>query len=188
MVEDAQDTFSSDGDAGRVRRARVRYAVLTLVLFVPLLWSFISVKNRYPFAASTMMMGGGDLQRGTNYYILRGETAGGETIDLRPAKLTDALSGGHWSLVAATVENRSLQLTRPHPANAALIAEAGGADKLPPAARLSDLLRAWGEIYNARLPRDSAQRLRAVKLDAYRWDGKVYGDYERFVESWRAEL
>ena len=179
--------LSADG-AASARGVRARYALLTLSLFLPLGWAFISVRNLYPFAAYTMMMAGGDLSKGTDYYVLRGETLAGETVELPPADLTDALSGRHWSLVGATVENKSFALASPHPSNAALAAAAGGAEKLPRAARLGELLRAWGECYNGRLPETSPRRLRAVRLDAYRWDGKVYGDYERPVGSWRAEL
>jgi len=170
------------------RRLRVRYALLTAALFAPLLYSFLAVRNVYPFAASTMMMAGGDLGRGANYYRLRGETAGGETIDLPPASLTDALSWRNWSLVSETVKNREFAVFKPHPSNVALAASAGGADKLPRAARIDELLRAWGGIYNSRLPEGSPRRLRAVRLDAYRWEGGGYGDYERLAESWRAEL
>lgn len=170
------------------RRVKVRYALLTAALFAPLLYSFLAVRNVYPFAVSTMMMGGGDLGRGTNYYRLRGETASGETIDLPPASLTDALSGRNWSLASETVKNREFTIFKPHPSNVALAATAGGADKLPRAARVDELLRAWGEIYNTRLPEGSALRLRAVRLDEYSWEGKAYVDYERLVESWRAEL
>jgi hypothetical protein len=170
------------------RRLRVRYALLTAALFAPLLWSFLAVRNLYPFPAYTMMMAGGDPSKGTDYFVLRGETVGGETVDLPPAELTDALSWRHWSLVGATVQNKSFQITNPHPANLALAAEAGGVERLPRAARLPELLRAWGECRNLRLPADSPRRLRAVRLDAYRWDGETYGDYGRFVESWRAEL
>jgi len=170
------------------RRLRVRYALLTAALFAPLLYSFLAVRNVYPFAASTMMMAGGDLGRGALYYRLRGETANGETIDLPPAELTDALSWRHWSLVGETVKNKQFTIYKPHPSNVALAASAGGVEQLPPAARLDELLRAWGEIYNSRLHVDSPRRLRAVRLDAYRWEGGTYGDYERHVESWRAEL
>ena len=170
------------------RRARVRYALLTAALFAPLLYSFLAVRNVYPFAASTMMMAGGDLGRGTNYYRLRGETAGGYTIDLPAASLTDALSWRNWSLASETVKNKEFAISNPHPSNVALAAAAGGVDKLPRAARLNELLRAWGEIYNSRLGEGSPRRLRAVRLDEYRWEGGAYGDYERFVESWRAEL
>ena len=183
----------SSGDAGQpthevTRRFRLRYALLTAALFLPLLYSFIAIRNVYPFAASTMMMAGGDLGRGATYYRLRGEAADGETIDLPPAELTDALSWRHWSLVSATVENREFTIHKPHPSNAALAAAAGGVERLPRAARLAELLRAWGQIYNSRLPEGSPRRLRAVRLDAYRWEGGAYEDYERFVESWRAEL
>src|SRR5690349_11260242 len=85
------------------RRVRVRYALLTAALFAPLLYSFLAVRNVYPFAASTMMMAGGDPGRGATFYRMRGETADGETFDLPPAQLTDALSWRHWSLVGATV-------------------------------------------------------------------------------------
>jgi hypothetical protein len=173
---------------GGTRRVKIRYALLTAALFAPLLYSFLAVRNVYPFAASTMMMAGGDLGRGASYYRLRGETAGGATIDLPPAELTDALSWRHWSLVGATVENKEFTVFKPHPSNEALAVAAGGVEKLPRAARLPELLRAWGGIYNSRLPDGSPRRLRAVRLDAYRWEGGAYGDYERFVESWRAGL
>lgn len=169
-------------------RVRVRYALLTAALFAPLLYSFLAIRNVYPFAASTMMMAGGDLGRGASYFRMRGETAAGEIVELPPAELTDALSWRHWSLVGATVENKEFAIYKPHPSNVALASAAGGVEKLPRAARLPELLRAWGAIYNSRLPEDSPRRLRAVRLDAYRWEGGAYEDYERFVESWRAEL
>jgi hypothetical protein len=170
------------------RRVKARYALLTAALFAPLLYSFLAVRNVYPFAASTMMMAGGDLGRGAVYYRMRGETATGETIDLPPARLTDALSWRHWSLVSATVENKEFTIYNPYPPNVALASSAGGVERLPRAARLPELLRAWGAVYNSRLPEGSPRRLRAVRLEAYRWEGGSYGDYERFVESWRAEL
>jgi len=180
------DIREPDGD--RTRRLRVRYALLTAALFAPLLYSFLAVRNVYPFAALTMMMAGGDLTRGASYFRMRGETVNGETIDLPPAELTDALSWRHWSVVGETVRNKQFSIYNPHPSNVALAVSAGGVEKLPPAARLNELLRAWGGIYNSRLPEASPRRLRAVRLDAYRWEGGAYGDYEHFVESWRAEL
>jgi hypothetical protein len=53
-------------------------------------------------------------------------------------------------------------------------------DKLPRAARLEELLRAWGAIYNSRLPASSNQRLRSVRLDADRWEGGTNGEYDPF--------
>ena len=190
MTGDIRDTDDDRGGARRdaARRLRVRYALLTAALFAPLLYSFLAVRNVYPFAASTMMMAGGDLARGKNYYVLRGETVNGETIDLPPARLTDALSWRHWSLVGMTVENKEFTIYKPHPSNVALANSAGGAERLPRAARLTELLRAWGEIYNSRLPHDSPRRLRAVRLDEYKWEGGSYDDYKRLVETWSAEL
>ncbi len=161
----AQDTKLDDRLKAEDRRTLVRYAALTAALFVPLLLAFASIRNLYPFAAFS-----------------------GETIDLPPIKLTNALTGRSWSLLNAAVENKSFNIPSPHPANLRLVAAWGGKDNLPRAARLEDLLRAWGAIYNSRLPASSNQRLRSVRLDAYRWEGGTNGDYDRFVESWRAVL
>ena len=183
-----KNNASETEDLRRERLLLVRYAALTLVLFLPLLLAFAFVRNLYPFAASTMMMAGGDLQSGRTYYILRGETSTGAVIDLPPIGLTNALSGRIWGLVAATVDNKSFTISAPHPANLALIAAAGATSNLPPAARLNDLLRSWGAIYNSRLSPSSPQRLKAVRLDAYRWEGGNYNHYDRFVQTWRVEL
>jgi hypothetical protein len=183
-----QDTKLDDRHSAEDRRTLVRYAALTVALFVPLLLAFASIRNLYPFAASTMMLGLRDTQSGRDYYVLRGETASGETIDLPPITLTNALTGRNWSLVSTAVENKSFNIRSPHPANIRLAAAYGGIDKLPRAARLEDLLRAWGAIYNSRLPESSNQRLRSVRLDAYRWEGGINGEYDRFVESWRTVL
>jgi len=135
-----------------------------------------------------MMLGTRDMQRGRDYYVLRGETINGEMIDLPPILLTNALTGRNWSLASAALENKSFNIRWPHPANTGLAAAYGGREKLPRAARLDDLLRAWGAIYNSRLPASSTQRLKSVRLDAYRWEGGINGDYDRFVESWTAAL
>jgi hypothetical protein len=168
------------------RRAVVKYGALTAALFIPLLLSFIFIRDLYPFAASTMMMGMRDIERERRYYVLRGETLGGETIDLPPIKLTDALTGRSWSLVSTAVRNKSFYIRSPHPANIGLAASYGGVDELPRAARLEELLRTWGAIYNSRLPASSRQRLKSVRLDAYAWEGGLDGDFDRFVESWSA--
>jgi hypothetical protein len=168
------------------RRMMIRYALLTISLSVPLLLAFASLRNLYPFAASTMMLR--DRDPGSNYFILRGETVGGETIDVPPINLTDALSGRHWGLVSAAVENKSFKISAPHPENVRFAAPYANVADLPRAARLESLLRTWGLIYNSRLPPSSRQRLRAVKLDAYRWEGDIAGDSGEFVESWKAVL
>ena len=168
------------------RRLIARYLALTIFLFLPLLLSFAFIRNLYPFAASTMMMAGGRPREGATYYVLRGETVTGELVSVPPIELTNALSGRIWSLVSATVENKSLSIRYPHPANLALLS--GDAANVPSAARLPELLHAWGAIYNDRLPAQSGQRLKAVRLETYRWEGGGYANYDRFVQSWRVEL
>ena len=174
--------------AAEARRTLVRYGVLTLALFIPLLLAFVAIRDLYPFAASRMMLANAETQSGRTYYKLQGETVSGETIDLPPIKLTNALTGRSWSLVRAAVENQSFNIRSPHPANPQLAANYGGLEKLPKGARLEELLRAWGSIYNSRLSSSSNQKLRSVRLDEYRWEGGINGDYHRFVESWRAML
>jgi hypothetical protein len=188
MAEDVQFDEQSVLLASE-RRWFVRYFALTLALFVPLLWAFVSIRNLYPVAASTMMMvGGSERRRGGVYYVLRGETVGGQTIDIPAIELTDALTGRIFGMVSATIENKSFAIPSPHPANAMLSATSGGIENVPRAARVPDLLRAWGTIYNSRLPQTSSGRLKAARLDAYNWEGKTYADHGRYVETWRAEL
>lgn len=176
-----------DPPAASNRRWVSRYTILTFALFAPLLASFVLIRNLYPFAASTMMMAanpGGD----QTYYILRGETLAGTIIDLPAVDLTNALSNVAFGLVSATAENKSFAIRFPHPANTALLNSLGGTEKLPPGARLPDLLRSWGEIYNSRFPASSSQRLRAVRIDVYRWEPGVYSKYDTYVKTWRVEL
>ena len=170
------------------RRLIIRYAILTAAVFVPLVWAFLSVRNLYPFAAWNVMMAGGDLERGRSYCILRGETVSGETIDIRPINLTNALYSRTWTMVNATIDNRSFKLTSIHPENDELIRQFGGVENLPPGVRLPDLLQAWGDLYNNQQPNSSPQRLKAIRLDMYRWESGRYADYDKFIESWRKEL
>jgi hypothetical protein len=187
LSKDRRETATLTGDADE-RSLRTKYLVLTVALGLPLLLCFAFARNLYPFAASTMMKGGGDLQAGWTYHVVRGETLTGEIIDLPAVELTNGLSNSAWALVLAVVDNKSFTISSPHPANIALIAEAGGADKLPPARRVDDLLKAWGSVYNSRLPANSSRRLRAVRLEEYRWPGGAYRDYDKFIRSWRVEL
>jgi hypothetical protein len=169
-------------------RLHLKYAVLTFAIFFPLLWAFVRVRNIYPVATWNVMMAGGLLERGRSYWILRGETVSGETVDVRPINLTNALYARTWTMVNATVDNQSFKLTNLHPANEEMLREAGGIEHLPPGARLPELLRAWGDLYNERLTASSTQRLKAIRLDMYRWEGGRYADYDKFVQSWRQEL
>ena len=170
------------------QRILSRYVVLTAALFLPLLFTFITIRNVYPFAASTMMLGIRDKQSAKEYYILQGETLSGEPIDLRAIDLTNALTGRNWSLLGGTIENESFHLRSPHPENLRLISTYGGTENEPRAARMPELLRAWGGIYNSRLPESSNQRLKSIRVDAYVWEGGIDGEYRRFVESWTVAL
>jgi len=170
------------------RRLIAKYAVLTLAIFLPLIWSFLFVRNLYPFTAWNVMMAGGDLERGRSYCILRGETISGETIDIPAINLTNALYSRTWTMVNATIDNQSFKLKSIHPQNEELIRRFGGIENLPPGVLLPDVLQAWGDLYNKQLPADSPQRVKAIRLDMYRWEGGRYSDYDKFVESWRKEL
>jgi hypothetical protein len=170
------------------RRLIVKYAILTIAIFLPLIWAFLFVRNLYPIASWNVMMAGGDLERGRSYCILRGKTVSGETIDIRPIELTNALYSRTWTMVNATIDNQSFKLKSIHPQNEELIRQFGGIENLPPGVRLTDLLQAWGDLYNARLPASSPQRLKAIRLDMYRWESGRYSDYDKFIESWRKDL
>lgn len=165
-----------------------RYAVLTVALCVPLVWAFGTLRQVYPVAAWAVMVDSRALQHGRTYFILRGETISGETLDIPATHLTNAMSARAWSMTSATEQNASLFLDSPHPDNVRLLALVGGSERLPRGARMPDLLRAWGEIYNARQPVTSPHRLRVIRLDVYRWEGGDYTHYDRFLETWRVEL
>lgn len=170
------------------RHFRLRYLLLTAAIFLPLIWAFVSIKNVYPVAAWTVMMAGGNLHRTHDYFLLRGETVSGDVVDIPAIDLTDALAGRNWGLVSATMANTPFKLRSPHPENAALLAATGDIEKLQQGTRVPELLRAWGTIYNSRWPASSPHRLRAIRLDAYRWMGQSYSDYDHFIQSWRQEL
>lgn len=170
------------------RRYLIRYAVLTTALCAPLLWAFAARRNLYPFASWTVMSAAAGFGHARTFYVLRGETVTGETVDVRAIELTRAMSGRLWTMFGATVENLSVKIPSPHPANAKLAAEAGGVDNIPRGARLPELLRAYGELHNARLPEGSTSRLRAVRLESYRWNGESGSFSQELAETWRQEL
>jgi hypothetical protein len=155
---------------------------------MPLLWSFCYIRNLYPFTVWNVMMAGGELQTGRNYFFLRGETISGQSVDIRPIILTNALYARTWTMVSATVFNQNFRLSSLQPDNAQLLERFGDVDKLPLGARVPDLLNAWGNLYNNQLPLSSPARLKAIRLDMYRWTSGRYADYDTFIESWRKEL
>lgn len=170
------------------RQLRIKYALLTLAIFLPLVGAFLFVRNLYPVTAWNVMMSGGDLERGRSFCILRGETIAGETVEIRPIRLTNALYSRTWTMVNATIGNQSFKLASIHPENEELVRRFGGVENLPPGVRIPDLLQAWGDLYNRQLPESSPQRLRAIRLDLYRWESGTYSNYDKFIETWRREL
>ena len=85
-------------------------------------------------------------------------------------------------------KSSSFKLKSIHPANEELLRQYGGVENLPPGARIPDLLKVWGELYNRRQPESSRQRLKAIRLDMYRWESGQYSDYDKFVTSWHQAL
>ena len=189
MADESSPLLASRANKQRAARHWFRrYVVLTVALCAPLVWAFGTLRHVYPVAAWTVMVDSRVLRRGRTYFILRGETISGEIFDVPAARLTNAMSGRAWSMTSATAQNASFFLDSPHPDNVRLLTTAGGLERLPRGARMPDLLRAWGEIYNARQPVASPRRLRAIRIDVYRWEGGSYTLYDRFLETWREEL
>ena len=186
IISKLSNSWAQADDAAK--RLVVKYAILTTALFLPLFWAFLAVRNLYPIAAWNVMMAGGDLERGRSFCILRGETVSGQTIDIAPISLTDALYSRTWTMVNATIDNQSLKLNSIHPANEEMLRNCGGVENLPPGARIPDLLKVWGELYNMRQPESSPNRLKAIQLDMYRWESGHYFDYDKFITSWRQDL
>ena len=132
------------------------------------------------------MMAGGDLKTGRNFCILRGETISGETIDIRAIDLTNALYERNWTMVNATIDNQAFKLPSVHPANLERLEQS--TEGLMMGERIPDLLAAWGKIYNDKQSTSSPHRLKAIRLDMYRWSSGTYSDYSNFITSWRKEL
>jgi hypothetical protein len=133
------------------------------------------------------MMAGGDLERGRSYCILRGETVSGETIEVRPIELTNALYSRTWTMVNATIANQSFRLL----INCAgerlnCFGVMGDVDKLPPGARISgssqnvgsSLQRSSTRVVPATSESDPA---RYVSLG--RW-AQLIPNYDNFIETW----
>ena len=170
------------------KRLVIKYAILTAALFVPLLWAFLTVRNLDPISAWNVMMAGGDLERGRSYCILRGETVSGETIDVAAIEISHTLYSRNWTMVNATIGNQAFKLKSIHPQNEEMLRRYGGIENLPPGARIPDLLQAWGNLYNQREPASSPRRLKAIRLDMYRWESGRYADYDHFIQSRRKEF
>jgi hypothetical protein len=90
-------------------------------------------------------------------------------------------------MVNATIDNQAFKLNSIHPQNQELLNRLG-LENLPSGTRIPDLLQVWGQLYNQQQPESSPKRLKAIRLDLYRWESGRYSDYDKFIESWRKEL
>jgi hypothetical protein len=164
-----------------------RYIFLTAIVFLPLVWAFLTVNNLYPIPVWSLFSESVDLNQGRTYYVLRGVEMDGETIDIPAIEITDGLSGRNHMMVYYVVGNESFQLESPHPANVALQADQPGA-ALQPAERIEELLTGWGSAYNARKSEGSAKRLQSIMLQEYQWEGGRYENFTKVGRKWSVEL
>jgi hypothetical protein len=181
-----------DGVSGqqRSRQLLLRHSLLTLAVFIPLLGAFVAGEESYPVSYYSMFHGASALGKGNGfqYFVFRGETASGEIVEIAPITLMNGMDDRIWTMVRAVVANESLELHSAHPANTRLTSEAGGIHKLPRGALLPDLLRVWGDRYNARLAVNSPDRLIRAQMDEYKWPEREYGNYSEPIQSWRVDL
>lgn len=166
--------------------AQFRNALLTIAFGGLLLWTFLNVLEFYPvtvwsFACEPRPLGSGPVR----YYVLSGETMTGRFVEVPAVDATNSLRDRNATLARATETDASFLIRSPHPRNAQLWARVR---TLPPAARMNDLLEAWGMAYNMRYPDNSPDLLRAVRLDEYEWPYIHYSDFEQHRASWRVQL
>ena len=93
------------------RRLLIKYTVLTLAIFLPLLWAFLSIRNLYPIAAWKVMMAGGDLG------VLIATKFG-------PATLVTVISSAVTPTSVASSTSRRTPAARTRPRSSATSAEA----------------------------------------------------------------
>lgn len=167
------------------RHAHFRNALLTISIFSILLWTFWRGINFYPVSAWNLFAEPQPLGSGPwTYYVLQGETVDGKVIDLPAISITNAFYNRNHALARAVDENNSFVVESPHPRNVQLWARAR---TLPPAARMNDLLEAWGNAYNVRFGQKRGP-LRAIRLDEYEWPRVNFSDYAQHKGSWRVQL
>lgn len=163
------------------------YVLLTIVIFTPLTWAFISVNNFYPVPVWSLFSEAVTLQDGRTYYVLGGERLDGSKVQIPAISLTDGLTGRNHMMVYYVVGNASFEIDSPHPANVTLQCHMAAMNQeLPKAARMDDLLHAWGAIYNERHAGDA--RLHVIFIDEYNWRGGKFVNYRNFKRRWEVKL
>lgn len=165
-----------------------RNALLTVVVAGPLLTAFIKITNYYPVPVWSLFSDRRDLSAGHTHYVLLGRTADGSWREVSPVRITGGLYGRHFMFASYTAANHSFGVDSPHPDNVRLAERAGGVNRLPRGARMPDLLRAWGTVYNRDLSATSPKRLTAIRIEMRRWPGGRFGDYDVLEHVWEIEL
>jgi hypothetical protein len=175
-----------ESDVETKRGAEFRNAVLTIVLFAPLLWTFWRNVSFYPLTAWSAFSEASPLGTGAwTYYVLKGETVDYRTIEVPAASITNALYGRNDSMTRLVEENASFTMESPHPDNVRMWALAG---TLPPSALMNDLLMGWGKAYNLHQPAGSPNILHAIRLEQFEWPRVDFNDFARRKKTWRVEL
>jgi hypothetical protein len=167
---------------------RLKNAALTAFVAIPLLASFARVVNYYPIPVWSLFSERGEVEKGSTHYTLFARTPDGTWTEIPPVRITDGLNGRHFMFAHYADTNLSFQIESPHPNNVRLACESGGVDQLPRGARVPDLLRAWGATYNRRLPSDSPYRFTALRLEARRWPGGQYSNFDAADYAWEVEV
>jgi hypothetical protein len=165
-----------------------KYGAVTGLFVVSLGWAFATDSSFFPFERWSMFSEPGRLGRAHIYYVLSARRADGQTFDLPPNDITDALSSRTFMLYRYTANNTSLKIDQPHPINVRLTTELGGIDRVPDGVHMRLLLRAWGRAYNELVATSHRGRLTLIRLQRYRWDGNTYGDHRQPLEYWEVEL
>jgi hypothetical protein len=165
-----------------------RNVLLTVVVVLPLAAAFIKVTNFFPVPVWSLFSDRRELAKGHTYYVLKGRTADGTWREIPPVRIMAALNGRHFMFASYTAANQPFLVESPHPENVRLMDRAGGVNRLPRGARMDDLLRALGTVYNQRLPPESQDRLTLIRMEERRWPGGHFGDYDRVVHLWETEL
>jgi len=165
-----------------------RNALLTAFVAAPLLAAFVKVTNFYPVPVWSLFSERRELAAGHTYFVLLGKTADGSWREIPPVRIMGGLYGRHFMVASYTATNQPFRIDSPHPDNVRLAERAGGTDRLPAGARMPELLRAWGAVYNQRLASDSPERLTSLRMEMRRWPGGHYGDYETLDQTWEVEL
>jgi hypothetical protein len=174
-----------------VRRTWWRNALITIAVFGPLGATFglavVSGKvvNFYPVPVWNLFVEAAEPANGRVFYVVSGCSPDGLWREVPPFGITGALHNRLHMFASYTDGNLPFKIASPHAENVLMLA---GLGRLPEGARMPQLLRAWGEIHNGRLPMGSPNRLTAIRMEARRWPGGDYHAKAKTARVWEVEL